>query len=252
MLRFCSGVSLSLVLCSVLLASPPVIKTVTITPSDDAEIHTLSSSVYTTGGTLTAGEGDYIIFKFPLNDRPNTGDIISSKLVLTASTQSQDGFYFSNIVACGRNWSESDSFATIWGSVTASSAGYPIEVAGGNKPTYEVESYNGCYAIYVDGTGIVVGRSQNNATSSNWPKWVITYSDEDAGPGDANADGAFTPSDLVLIFAAGKYELDVNATWEEGDWNGDNRFDTSDLILAFAAGTYTAGDPAVAWAELNQ
>ncbi len=59
-------------------------------------------------------------------------------------------------------------------------------------------------------------------------------------PGDANRDGVFDSSDLVLIFAAGKYEDDVlrNTRWEEGDWDGDQEFSTADLVYAFQAGGY--------------
>lgn len=59
-------------------------------------------------------------------------------------------------------------------------------------------------------------------------------------PGDANRDGVFDSSDLVLIFAAGKYEDDVprNARWEDGDWDGDQEFTTADLIYAFESGAY--------------
>ena len=61
-------------------------------------------------------------------------------------------------------------------------------------------------------------------------------------PGDANRDGIFNSSDLVLVFAAGQYEnpLNGNATWEQGDWNRDGKFTTADLVLAFVNGQYTA------------
>ena len=60
-------------------------------------------------------------------------------------------------------------------------------------------------------------------------------------PGDANRDGVFNSSDLVLVFQAGEYEddLDDNSRWEEGDWDGDGDFTTSDLVLAFRAGHYS-------------
>lgn len=56
--------------------------------------------------------------------------------------------------------------------------------------------------------------------------------------GDANLDGKFDSADLVTVFAAGKYETQSPAMWEEGDWNGDGVFDTADLVLAFADGGY--------------
>lgn len=55
--------------------------------------------------------------------------------------------------------------------------------------------------------------------------------------GDRNGDGIFDSSDLVLVFAAGRYEAD-SATFGQGDWNRDGRFDSSDLVLAFTLGHY--------------
>ena len=58
--------------------------------------------------------------------------------------------------------------------------------------------------------------------------------------GDANGDGIFNSSDLVLVFQAGEYEDAVagNSTFAEGDWNGDGDFTTADLVLAFQLGLY--------------
>ena len=63
-------------------------------------------------------------------------------------------------------------------------------------------------------------------------------------PGDANLDGRFDSSDLVLIFQAGEYEDATfdNSTWAEGDWDGDGDFTSSDIVLAFQAGEYEATD----------
>ncbi|MEZ6116376.1 MAG: CotH kinase family protein [Pirellulaceae bacterium] len=52
--------------------------------------------------------------------------------------------------------------------------------------------------------------------------------------GDANLDGRFETSDLVLIFTAGLYEVDAPASWSAGDFNCDGRFTSADLVLAFA------------------
>ena len=62
--------------------------------------------------------------------------------------------------------------------------------------------------------------------------------------GDANLDGQFDSGDLVEVFRAGKYELPMEAGWEEGDWNGDQRFDSGDLIAAFQDGGYEIGSRA--------
>ncbi len=61
-------------------------------------------------------------------------------------------------------------------------------------------------------------------------------------PGDSNHDGIFNSGDLVMVFAAGKYEDSIagNATFEDGDWDGDGDFTTGDLVFAFQAGTYVS------------
>lgn len=59
--------------------------------------------------------------------------------------------------------------------------------------------------------------------------------------GDVNLDGEFGSADLVNVFQAGKYELDVEALWSEGDWNADGRFSTRDLVAAFQDGGYERG-----------
>lgn len=58
--------------------------------------------------------------------------------------------------------------------------------------------------------------------------------------GDANLDGTFDSSDLVLVFSSDEYEdgQRANSTWSEGDWNCDGEFDSSDLIVAFQRGGY--------------
>ncbi len=59
--------------------------------------------------------------------------------------------------------------------------------------------------------------------------------------GDTNLDGEFNSEDLVTVFQAGKYELDMDAGWAEGDWNVDGRFDSGDLVAAFQDGGYEQG-----------
>ena len=59
--------------------------------------------------------------------------------------------------------------------------------------------------------------------------------------GDSNLDGVFDSGDFVDAFAAGKYEADELAKWNEGDWNGDERFDTTDFVAAFQGGGYEMG-----------
>jgi len=61
--------------------------------------------------------------------------------------------------------------------------------------------------------------------------------------GDANLDGEFNSSDLVLVLTSGEYEdqLPLNSTWATGDWNGDLEFTTGDLVLALSEGGYEKG-----------
>jgi hypothetical protein len=59
--------------------------------------------------------------------------------------------------------------------------------------------------------------------------------------GDANLDGEFNSGDMVEVFQAGKYELDMHAGWGQGDWTADQRFDSGDLVAAFQDGGYESG-----------
>jgi hypothetical protein len=59
--------------------------------------------------------------------------------------------------------------------------------------------------------------------------------------GDANLDLEFSSTDLVVVFQAGKYELNEAAVWSQGDWTGDGRFSSSDLVAAFQDGGYELG-----------
>lgn len=61
--------------------------------------------------------------------------------------------------------------------------------------------------------------------------------------GDANLDGEFGSTDLVITFSSGTYEDDVlgNSGWSDGDWDGDGDFTSSDLVKAFSTGAYEGG-----------
>ena len=76
--------------------------------------------------------------------------------------------------------------------------------------------------------------------------------------GDANVDGEFNSTDLVLVFQAGRYEVPTQrsrsnlidpATWSTGDWDSDGEFTSADLIVALADGGYEAGPRPVAVPE---
>ena len=66
--------------------------------------------------------------------------------------------------------------------------------------------------------------------------------------GDADLDGEFGTSDLVLVLQAGLYEdsVDNNASWSTGDWDGDGDFGTEDLVLALQSGGFEQGPMAAA------
>ena len=59
--------------------------------------------------------------------------------------------------------------------------------------------------------------------------------------GDADLNLEFNSSDMVQVFAAGKYETNEEAGWAEGDWDGNGLFDSSDMVAAFVDGGYEKG-----------
>jgi hypothetical protein len=59
--------------------------------------------------------------------------------------------------------------------------------------------------------------------------------------GDANLDDEFNSTDMVAVFATGKYETGEPVGWAEGDWNGDALFTTGDMVVAFVGGGYEKG-----------
>lgn len=71
--------------------------------------------------------------------------------------------------------------------------------------------------------------------------WVTDVADTFFG--DANLDGEFNSSDLVLVLQAAEYEDDIelNSTWATGDWDGDLEFTTGDLVKALQGGGYEMG-----------
>ena len=81
----------------------------------------------------------------------------------------------------------------------------------------------------------------NEVTQRDHTAWVEDL--KQTYYGDSNLDGEFNSGDLVEVFAAGKYEDDLNnnSGWADGDWNADAEFDSSDLVVAFADGGYEQG-----------
>ena len=100
------------------------------------------------------------------------------------------------------------------------------EIAGGTN--------NAAFDLTGDGTVDIA--DLKNWVSDQRKTWV----------GDANLDNEFNSSDLVVVFAAGQFELDADAGWEQGDWTGDRRFNSSDLVAAFVDGGFELGPKSVA------
>ncbi len=72
-------------------------------------------------------------------------------------------------------------------------------------------------------------------------RWVTGKDVKNTWFGDSNLDGEFSSTDLVQVFAGGKYETEQAAGWADGDWDGDALFNSSDLVAAFADGGYENG-----------
>jgi hypothetical protein len=69
--------------------------------------------------------------------------------------------------------------------------------------------------------------------------WVHDLADTYFGDADLNAE--FNSSDMVQVFAGGKYETGEDAGWAQGDWDGNGLFDSSDMVTAFVDGGYEKG-----------
>ncbi|MCA9199051.1 MAG: hypothetical protein KDA87_16000 [Planctomycetales bacterium] len=75
--------------------------------------------------------------------------------------------------------------------------------------------------------------------SDDLNSWIVDL--KNTWIGDANLDGEFNSSDFVAVFTAGKFEQELDATWDEGDWTGDGRFNSSDFVAAFTDGGFEIG-----------
>jgi hypothetical protein len=72
--------------------------------------------------------------------------------------------------------------------------------------------------------------------------------------GDANLDGVFDSSDLVLVMQRARYDNDnfrvwdsktsewvwLRPNWRDGDWNCDGHVNSRDLVAAFTDGGYNS------------
>jgi hypothetical protein len=94
-----------------------------------------------------------------------------------------------------------------------------------NDPNPDLDTYD------ENGDGVVDFEDRRIWVKEHRGTWI----------GDANLDDEFNSGDLVAVFAAGKYETGLEASWAEGDWNGDLAFGSGDLVVAFADGGYEMG-----------
>jgi hypothetical protein len=81
----------------------------------------------------------------------------------------------------------------------------------------------------------------NNGMVSRSDRVVWVHELKNTYFGDADLDGEFDSTDLIHVFAVGKYETGEPAGWEDGDWTGDGVFDSSDMVFVFANGGYEEG-----------
>ncbi len=71
--------------------------------------------------------------------------------------------------------------------------------------------------------------------------WITGDAYAKSWVGDADVNGEFNSSDLVLVLSAGNYETEADAVWSTGDFNGDGRSNSSDLVAALSNGGYEQG-----------
>ena len=122
-----------------------------------------------------------------------------------------------------------------------SNSGETLTLAGEGDSVLQFQ-YSDEWHESTDGDGFSLEIKQpNNADLTSWniaDSWSPSASvggSPGSGsvlPGDANGDGVFDSSDLVLVFQSAEYEDDIedNSTFAEGDWNGDGDFTSSDII----------------------
>lgn len=235
-------------------ARPSVQVTDVIVPSEDTYIHqnNPTSSYGNNGNVLFGYQSGKTIrgllkFTIPANTSIVSGSIQFSNVAggsFTSWTSRVDARVLGNA-----SWTENSTWNTV-GSTT-----WPSTSAGtaSSDGVITLSDYSGHYAL-----GFKSGQSGNlNVRSSEAgdphpPQLTLTYT-RSACAGDANLDGIFNSTDLVLVFQAGKYETGIqDASWASGDWNEDGYFNSSDLVLAFQEGCYTEGDMMAKWAELNE
>lgn len=235
-------------------ARPTVQVTDVIVPSEDTYIdQNAPTSSYGSNANVMFGyqSGKTIrgLFKFTM---PSYSSVVSG----TISFSNVSGGSFTNwtgrtdIRVLGNvSWTETSTWnnvgSTTWPSTSAGTAS--------SDGVITLSDYSGHYALgFKSGfTGNLNVRSSEASNPVNPPQLTLVYN-RAAYAGDANLDGVFNSTDLVLVFQAGKYETGQAAVWATGDWNEDGVFNSSDLVLAFQEGHYADGDMMAKWAELNE
>lgn len=109
-------------------------------------------------------------------------------------------------------------------------------VADGELDARDLNAF--CAALHDFPSDLLDLNGDGTTDHEDWRRFLL---DEMGVPfGDANLDGVFNSSDLILVFSSGEYQdsRSGNSTWSEGDWNCDGEFDSTDLIWAFQGGAY--------------
>jgi len=208
------------------------------TTIENEDVYTLQNAAGTANDVyvfcdMGDGEPDEIYY-------PPPGSVISF-LVLANSTQSGDMRKLEFYASTGQVAPESgDGWADMGfaGSQPAPASFGINDGAGAEENLFFELSYD--KFVEGDTVGLVFQEATANQNHYDIRSDSIRFSYvvQRTWFGDANLDGVFNSSDLVLVNQAGLYESGMPATWAEGDWNGDGFFDSADYVLAGQDGGY--------------
>ena len=173
--------------------------------------------------SVSLAEGDFVdlaLSGFGSKVKPNGRDIDERQWWLSSCDYSNFGMSIELAAAVTSGDYNSD------GVVNAADINLQAEAIADTAPDLATYDENSDGVIDIADRKILVGDHLNT--------WM----------GDADLSGQFDTTDLVVVFAVGKYETDASAGWEEGDWDGDGSFLSSDLVTAFVDGGYEIGPKA--------
>ena len=173
--------------------------------------------------SVSLAEGDFVdlaLSGFGSKTKPNGGDWGERKYWLNACDYSNFGMSIELTAAVTSGDYNSD------GVVNAADINLQAEAIADAAPDLATYDENSDGVVDIADRKILVGDHLNT--------WM----------GDADLSGQFDTTDLVVVFAVGKYETDALAGWEEGDWDGDGSFLSGDLVTAFVDGGYEIGPQA--------